>query len=405
MFQAQNGRQLNLAAQTIKAFFAEQTIDVPHSMALRLVGRLLGFPSYEAAQASLDGKGKGRATNAATWRDLAHAIGTLDESQLDLPVYLADSPADGSSLQFSKALGLLLANDKVFAPRGADFEAFQPMLHVEKYVPGQETDDVYRVAMQLEAAADQPGSMAEWHIERKGLEGAIAHLNHTYDISISLGEYIVYSESEHGFWNADFGFVSDKASATGVSALPVISTLPSDVELVRYVDAVDAEEADDDCPFEGKIQGTRVSRYSWPARFEAIWSEVRPDALKTCNAAAELLLAKGFQAKVSERPHGAKTGYELVMSLSKDGVRGGEMVLALANFHASSAVLPCAAGMNWFFKPPARDTMFGSILSHEDNRKPFATEAGHFKRLVSLVSASELADFMAKMYEPEQVSQ
>jgi hypothetical protein len=353
---------------------------------------------------------KGLASETSTWRHLAHAIGTLSDEQLDMPVQVSEGCGENGNATFSKACELVMASSDDIAAAGHIFADNQPVLLIEEFdsstldTDGSGVDDEYRVGMQLECATDHPASLASWHIARDGIDETIEYLNSEYGCNISLGEFVIYSEAEKGFWNIDFGWVSDKASATGVETMPNIPDFPADVELVRYVDAVDVEESEEDKPgvMADKVQGAPVSRYSWPARFEAIWSEVRGDAVGICTDAAQLLKDQGIQAEVSERVHGDNAGHELVMSMRKDGIYGGEMVLALANFHASSSLLPCAAGMNWFFKPPARDTLFGSILPQNSGEKPFSTEAEYFKRLVALVDAKHLAEFMAKMFEPEQ---
>lgn len=414
MLQAQNGRQLNLAANVVRKFCSTKNIDIPHAEALQLVSQLIGYPHYHAARAGLQGFAKGLASNTSTWRHLAHAIGTLSDEQLDMPVQVTDGRNGNGNASFAKARELVLANSAAFAAASGVFADNQPVLLIEEFDStttdadgtGVDDEDEYRVGMQLECATDESASLASWHIERKGIEEAIDYLNAEYGCNISLGAFVLYSEAEKGFWNIDFGWVSNKASATGVETMPNIPDFPADVELVRYVDAVDVEEQDEDTPgvMVNQVQGAPVSRYSWPARFEAIWSEVRGDAVGVCTDAVQLLKAQGFHVRVSERVHGDNAGHELVMSMHKDGIYGGEMVLALANFHASSSLLPCAAAMNWFFKPPARDTLFGSILPQNSDAKPFSTEAEYFKRLVALVDAKQLAEFMAKMFEPEEVS-
>jgi hypothetical protein len=416
MLQAQNGRQINLAADVVRKFLTSKQVDIKHSEALQLVSQLIGYPSYHAARAGLQGVAKGVATDTSTWRQLAHAIGTLSDEQLDMPVQVTEGCDENGNATFSEACELLMANADSIAAGATIFASNQPVLLIGEFdSPVEESDgsqadvaadeEEYRVGMQLECATDESASLAGWHIARKGLDDAIEYLNSEYGCNISLGEFVIYSEDEQGFWNADFGWVSNKASATGVEKMPNVPGFPSDVELVRYVDAVDVEESDSEPNvMDDKVQGPPVSRYSWPSRFEAIWSDVRAEAVKTCTTAAQIMTAEGFQVEMDERPHGANAGHELVMSIRKGGIYGGEMVLALANLHASSNSLPCAAGMNWFFQPPARYTLIGSILPAESFRKPFSTEAAYFKRLVKLIDAKQLAEFMARMFEPEQTS-
>jgi hypothetical protein len=243
MLQVQNGRQFNLAAKVIRSFFSEKNIEVKHSEALALVSRLTGHANYEAAKASLEGQTKGIASDVASWRQLAHAIGTLEEEQLDMPVHVTEGCDENGNATFTRALQLLLANDSAVDAGTGLFKANQPLLLVEKFDAEAVSEDGVRVAMQFEVATGEPGAIALRKIRELGLRDAILGLNRTYLVNISVGELVAYSEKNKGFWNVDIGLVSDKASATGYAAdtEPFSFRGAEDLALVAYLQAVDVD--------------------------------------------------------------------------------------------------------------------------------------------------------------------
>lgn len=259
MLQAQNGRQINLAAEVVRKFLTSNQVDIKHSEALQLVSQLIGYPNYHAARAGLQGVAKGVASNTSTWRQLAHAIGTLSDEQLDMPVQVTEGCDENGNATFAKACELVVANSGCIAAAGGIFADIQPVLLIEE-LEAQSADDStdvdqdeaaeedeYRVGMQLECATGQPCSLAGWHIARDGIDEAIKYLNSEYDCNISLGKYIAYSTAENGYWNADFGFVGDKASATGFDSHEAVLSLAITPALVPvlYSEAEDIDDRDD----------------------------------------------------------------------------------------------------------------------------------------------------------------
>jgi hypothetical protein len=333
MLHAMNGRQFNLAAKTIRAFFSEKQIEVSHAEALTLVSRLTGHASYEAAKASLEGTAKGVASEVCTWRQLAHAIGTLDDEQLDMPAHVTEGCDENGNATFTRARQLLLANDVSIAAGACAFKENHPLLLVDEFDAVADSEDGARIAMQFEVATHEPGAIAIRKMRDLGLQDAILWLNRNYLINLSLGELVAYSESNKGFWNVDFGWVYDKASATGYSAgTEAFSfTGAEDLELVPYAQAVDvdpdaAEELGE------KYHGPAISRYRWLAHFESMWKEVLEKAQPTLNATAKLLEAQGFTIKQGELPHYTMQGKLWALALySSHGYHGGDLVIALTD--------------------------------------------------------------------------
>jgi hypothetical protein len=137
MLQAKHGRQLNLAVTVIQKFLADKGIEMSRSEVAPLVGRLTGHASYEAAQALLQGTAKGVASDVSTWRDLGHAICSLDEQQLDLPVQVSEGCDENGNAMFAPAEMLLLASDRIINA-GADvyFKPHQPILLIQEFDRG-----------------------------------------------------------------------------------------------------------------------------------------------------------------------------------------------------------------------------------------------------------------------------
>ena len=243
MLQVQNGRQFNLAAKAIRAFFSEKGTDIKHSEALGLVARLTGHENYEAAQASLQGTPKGVSPDVQTWRHLAHAIGTLSDEQLDLPVQVTEGCDSAGNAIFAPARQLLMANSDCIAAGTSLFADNQPVLLIEELSPVLDSDEALRIELQFEIGSGEPSGLATHEIKRHGLAGAIETLNTDYSLNISLGKYIAFSPSNNGYWNADFGYVTDKESATGYDSELDIQYIGATETLVPvlYSEAVDID--------------------------------------------------------------------------------------------------------------------------------------------------------------------
>lgn len=266
MLQAQNGRQFNLAAKTIRTFFEEKNVGVSHAEALTLVARLAGYPSYEAAQASFEGVKSGLAREVPTWRHLAHAICTLDDAQLDMKVELTDGCDDNGNAQFTDPVALVLANDwTIQAATDMLYKPTQPILLIEPFgdLPDSHIDseDVRRVTCQFEVMTGCSASTAREEIRKHAMiEDAIAVLNEEYGIRIGIGAFVLMSKINQGFWNASQGWVDDKASATGFDrhengpilweAVPDQVNVPYQDAIESFLDFEDAEAVES--PFQGR---------------------------------------------------------------------------------------------------------------------------------------------------------
>ena len=84
-------------------------------------------------------------------------------------------------------------------------------------------------------------------IIRCGVDEVIDDLNFEYDLSLQIGDYVVASVAEKGFWSNDFGWCSHKRGATGYSQPSSVDIFlsgfsPSCAKLLSYVDAVDFED-------------------------------------------------------------------------------------------------------------------------------------------------------------------
>lgn len=239
MLQANNGRQFNLAAKVIRTFLSAKGFDLKHSEALTLAARLTGHASYEAAQASLEGPAKGMAPDAQTWRQLAHAIGTLDEAQLDMPVQVSEGCDSDGNATFSKACQILMASADCISAGASPFADNQPVLLVEEFNLDLESEEARRIELQFEVASGEPSGLATTYIRRHGLLGAIENLNADFCVNIAIGPYLARSAS--GYWNADFGYVQDRDSATGYAYLEDIEQIvsPEPLTSVLYSEATD----------------------------------------------------------------------------------------------------------------------------------------------------------------------
>lgn len=231
MLQAQNGRQFNLAAKVVCSFLAEKNISLKQSEALELVSRLTGHASYAAAKALLEGQAKGVSSKVSTWRQLGHAIGTLDDEQLDMQVHLTEGCDSDGNATFAQAAQLVLANDGCLAAGTTMFSNKQPILRFEEFNPGIESDEGRRIICQFETESGESGSIAEHAIMEYGLENAVGWLNDRFSTHISLESLIAYCASENRYFTVGHGFVSDKFSATGFSKE---DRTPEDCVLIPY---------------------------------------------------------------------------------------------------------------------------------------------------------------------------
>lgn len=55
------------------------------------------------------------------------------------------------------------------------------------------------------------------YISQSGIERVINKLNDSYDTNLQIGEFVIQSKSNRGFWSNDFGWCSKRDGATGFS--------------------------------------------------------------------------------------------------------------------------------------------------------------------------------------------
>jgi hypothetical protein len=129
MLYAKNGRQMNLAAKALSKHLEGEGIHLGHQAAMHAVAKLLGFSSIGAATEALDGQKRGVAASVKSWRDLAHALGTLTDSQLDMSITVSEGCDENGNAEFFPAYELLLAgDDRLLAASDGVLENLQPVL-------------------------------------------------------------------------------------------------------------------------------------------------------------------------------------------------------------------------------------------------------------------------------------
>lgn len=53
------------------------------------------------------------------------------------------------------------------------------------------------------------------YMNQSGIQRVIEKFNETYDTNLQIGEYVIQSKANKGFWSNDFGWCSNKDGATG----------------------------------------------------------------------------------------------------------------------------------------------------------------------------------------------
>lgn len=270
MLRATCTKDLNQAARTAATFLRELGVELNHSKTLDLASRMVGYPHHMAAKAALDGNpGSLSAKNVRTWGDLKIALEALTPRQLQMSLTVSEGCDENGNAEFFPAYCLLRADDSSMQA-GSDgvLEGEQPVL---LFGPIEEADslDVHgksahetpptgdaktlnRIAMQFEVAMGRELNREDFRqdVRSLGLERAIEHLRE-YDVVIDLGEYLICSDSEKGFWSENIGWVYDKDSATGYSEVRAQTGIPpmffavEDARWVRY------DEVEDFDPDEG----------------------------------------------------------------------------------------------------------------------------------------------------------
>ena len=446
MFKAQNGRQYNLAARTISQFLAQKGLKLRHADALELSARLTGFANYAAACAALEGPASGITAEVRTWGDLAHALGALDEQQLGMAIQVTDGCDGNGNANFATAQQLVPACDYSIASAGVVFPTNQPVLLIgelqenlddsqgrtqaeliladmaqaleaaqhmspeEKLAavrslnlgtwdapnlerkPRLDFEAAQRVAMQFEVATGQSSSIALACIAERGVEAAMKFLNETHGIQLSLGDYVIYSEQEHGFWNNDFGWVRDKLLASGFdSDTPPLMMGVVDAEKVRYAEAVNVDEDAASNAYAkvvarfGDIKGALVSRYSWPARYSSIWTALESPIQEALTAVAQKAAEQQYTANLwmADSSEGRKARMDFFLH----GAYAGSVEVLLRNAALADSNARAAA----LYLEFERRTGGTSLLAEGSSPVTYyATEARHFLDNLEWLNAKRL---------------
>lgn len=79
--------------------------------------------------------------------------------------------------------------------------------------------EAQRIESMLELAGvfDQKYDYLEKLFQQIGIDRTIEKLNLTHDTNLRLGDYVIISNQEKGFWSNDYGWCLHKNGATGYS--------------------------------------------------------------------------------------------------------------------------------------------------------------------------------------------
>lgn len=218
------------AAKQARNYLASQGVAVTHTQMLELVARLHGYADLQAMKAD----------EAHRYVD-PHAL--KSESSNEYVLQPGQSPAwvlvDQVSVRIArKDEGVLVA---LYAAGAEDAAPFAQAGSVPGMVSEVSEEDLERLRMQYEVAIGESGDYALCLVEEKGLRAALDQLFERKDLVLSIGPYVVRSESERGYWNTHQGWVYDKRSATGYASntLSGLAGLAADAQMVLYTSAVD----------------------------------------------------------------------------------------------------------------------------------------------------------------------
>lgn len=229
-------KERNQAARVTSQFLAEKGIELKHSTALDLVARLSGHKNHMAAKTMEEGAASTLSSNFAellTQRSVQTAISSIPEVasvyEACMQELAASLPLE--SLKRLELPFLLKAYQRIptTAPIGNISEGNWGLTEKECDFASR-LSEAYgyrtrylemlrqRVRLQFELATDEGLST------RYGLDGMqtsieinrlVEELNEEHGIAISIGDYVICTLSEEGYFNGSFGWVDDIMSATG----------------------------------------------------------------------------------------------------------------------------------------------------------------------------------------------
>lgn len=229
-------KERNQAARVTSQFLAEKGIALKHSEALDLVARLTGHKNHMAAKGMNGGPATTLSSNIAemlTQSSVQAALSTIPEVASIYDACMQELAAS-LPLEDLKRLELpVLLKAYQRLPTTAPIESASEGnwgLTEKEYAAANRLSEAYayktqylamlrqRVRLQFELATAE-GLGASHGLDKlqtaAEIYSLVDELNEEHDIGISLGDHVVYSLSEEGYWNGGFGWVDDMLSATG----------------------------------------------------------------------------------------------------------------------------------------------------------------------------------------------
>lgn len=69
--------------------------------------------------------------------------------------------------------------------------------------------------LRLAGVSEQTQEEILKYINQSGVQKLLEKFNSMYDTNLQIGEYVIQSKANQGFWSNDFGWCSSKDGATG----------------------------------------------------------------------------------------------------------------------------------------------------------------------------------------------
>lgn len=228
-------KERNQAARVTSQFLAEKGIEFKHSTALDLVARLSGHKNHMTAKSMEESAAStvnANITELLTQSSVQTAIYAIPEVaslyEACMHELAAGLPLD--SLKRLELPFLLKAYQQLPTTAPIDSTSEGKGLTGKEYEFACRLSEAYshrvrylemlrqRVRLQFELATYE-GLSHRYGIDGMQtlveINGLVEELNEEHGIAISLGDYVIYSITEEGYFNGSFGWVEDVMSATG----------------------------------------------------------------------------------------------------------------------------------------------------------------------------------------------
>lgn len=69
--------------------------------------------------------------------------------------------------------------------------------------------------LQLAGVSEKKEADVEKYLNQSGIERTVEKLNDIYSTNLQIGEYVIQSKENKGFWSNDFGWCSHKDAGSG----------------------------------------------------------------------------------------------------------------------------------------------------------------------------------------------